>query len=56
MSIFDIEPDPETERSALAQGEADIAAGRVVPHNEVAKWLATWGTADYRPMPEEWWK
>lgn len=31
-------PDPDyDERSAAA--DADVAAGRVVPHEEVAKWL-----------------
>lgn len=40
------------ERSAAA--DADVAAGRVVPHEEVAKWLATWGTPDETPMPKSW--
>jgi len=48
------EPDPEAEARREAEADADIAAGRVVPHEEVGKWLLTWGTPDYRPMPREW--
>ncbi|HRD27121.1 MAG TPA: antitoxin [Caulobacter sp.] len=40
------------ERSAAA--DADVAAGRVVPHEEVAKWLRTWGTPDEKPLPRSW--
>ena len=39
-----------------AEAEADIAAGRGVPHAEVSKWLKTWGTPDFKPMPDEWLK
>jgi predicted transcriptional regulator len=35
---------------------ADIEAGRVVPHEQVAEWLKTWGTPDEKPMPSEWLK
>ena len=37
-----------------ARADADIAAGRGVPHEEVVKWLKTWGTPDEKPMPAEW--
>jgi hypothetical protein len=47
-SIFDA--DEETEAAADAEGMADIAAGRVVPHDKVAAWLATWGTPDEQPL------
>ena len=40
----------------LARAEEDIAAGRGVPHEEVAKWLSTWGTPEEKPMPREWLK
>jgi DNA-binding helix-hairpin-helix protein with protein kinase domain len=39
----------ETEAAADAEG-IDIAAGRVVPHDKVAAWLATWGTPDEQPL------
>ncbi len=57
-SIFDdlAEPDPEAEARREAEADADIAAGRVVPHEEVGKWLLTWGTPDETPMPEAWLK
>lgn len=37
-----------------AQADADIAAGRVVPHELVREWLAKWGTPEETPMPPEW--
>ena len=46
----------EAEAAADAEAEADIAAGRLIPHEEVAAWLKTWGTPDYRPMPRSWLK
>ncbi len=46
--------DDEAEAAADAEGLADIAAGRVVPHDEVARWLDTWGTPDETPPPKSW--
>lgn len=54
-SIFD-EVDAAAEEAADAEGLADIAAGRVVPHAEVSAWLETWGTPDEKPMPASWLK
>jgi len=51
-SIFDMEPDAAYEARLDAEAEADYAAGRVVPHAEVAKWLASWGTPNELPCPE----
>ncbi len=48
-TVFD---DDYDEHSAAA--DADVAAGRVVPHAEVRKWLLTWGTPDEKPIPKEW--
>jgi predicted transcriptional regulator len=53
-SIFEIDEDAEA--AADAEGMADIAAGRVVPHAEVSAWLDTWGTPDEKPAPESWLK
>ena len=50
-SIFD-EIDEEEEERAIAEAEADVAAGRVVPHEEVVKWLKSWGTPDELPCPK----
>ncbi len=41
----------EEEERAIAEAEADVAAGRVVPHEEVAKWLKSWGMLDELPCP-----
>jgi predicted transcriptional regulator len=52
-SIFD-HSDSDAEERALLEAEADVAAGRVVPHEEVAKWLMTWGTPEEGPPPSSW--
>lgn len=46
----------EDDAIADARAEADIAAGRGVPHEEVVKWLKTWGTPEEGPPPAEWFK
>ncbi len=43
--------DEDVEARAIAEAEADVAAGRVVSHDEVVKWLRSWGTADELPCP-----
>jgi predicted transcriptional regulator len=50
-SLFEL-ADPEAEEQALQQAEADVAAGRVVPHAEVVRWLQSWGKADELPAPK----
>jgi hypothetical protein len=47
-SIFD-ETDQAAEDAADAEGLAD--AGRLVSHDDVAAWLDTWGTPDFKPAP-----
>lgn len=44
--------DDYDEHSAAA--DADVAAGRVVPHEDVVRWLRTWGTPDETPLPGPW--
>lgn len=46
-TIFD-EIDANVEARAIA--EADVAAGWIVPHEEVVKWLRSWGTANELPL------
>jgi predicted transcriptional regulator len=48
--------DEAAEEAAYARAEADAAAGRVVSHEAVSAWLRTWGTSDYAPPPQEWFK
>ncbi len=52
-SIFD-EIDDETERLADERADADIKAGRVVPHERVVEWLKSWGKPDKLPTPYSW--
>ena len=47
---------PAAEAEADARAEADIAAGRVVPHEKVVAWLKTWGTPEEGPPPSEWFR
>ena len=49
-TIFD-QIDEDAEARAIAEAEADVAAGRVVPHEEVMKWLRSWGAPDVLPCP-----
>jgi predicted transcriptional regulator len=38
-------------RAAVAQGIAEADAGECTPFEEVAAWLATWGTDSETPAP-----
>lgn len=40
----------------IAEAEADLAAGRCIPHEEVATWLETWGTGKRVPPPKSWFR
>lgn len=42
----------ERARGKIREGMADLAAGRVVPHEEVARWLESWRREDEFPHPE----
>jgi predicted transcriptional regulator len=46
------EPDDEIEEQALAEAEADVAAGRVIPWEKVRDWLLSWGKPDELPPPD----
>ncbi|OYV68291.1 MAG: CopG family transcriptional regulator [Acidiphilium sp. 21-60-14] len=50
-SIFDPADDAEEAR-AMAEAEADLAAGRVISHEAVSRWLESWGTANELPPPK----
>ena len=52
-SLYD-EVDEQAEAAADAEGLADIAAGRIIPHEEVSTWLETWGTPEEKPAPASW--
>ncbi len=49
----------EAQRSRLAweaeqteEGLADVRAGRIISHEAVKAWVASWGTANELPPPE----
>ncbi len=43
--------DAAAEARALRQAEADVAAGRVISHEAVKRWLRSWGAPDELPRP-----
>jgi len=50
-SLFD-ERDPAAEAAADARAEADVKAGRLVGHDAVKRWVASWGTEEPLPRPK----
>lgn len=44
----------EAKRSAIAEARADVAAGRVISHTDMSKWLDSWGTPNELPPPSTW--
>jgi predicted transcriptional regulator len=54
-SIFDI-VDPDHDARVEAEADDDIAAGRLIPNEEVIAWLRTWGTPGEQEPPAEWFK
>ena len=38
--------------AAIDEGIRDADAGRVMPHNDVAAWVRSWGKPDELPNPE----
>jgi predicted transcriptional regulator len=52
-------PDTETKSSPSdaeaetdVSADAEIEAGRFIPHDKVVEWLKSWGTANELPCPE----
>lgn len=44
----------EAKRRAIAEARADVAAGRVICHADICKWLESWGKPDELPPPSTW--
>ncbi len=47
-TVFDV-TDDQAEADAIAEAEADVAAGRTVPHETVVRWLRTIGQRSVSP-------
>lgn len=47
--------DPETAalRAAVAEAEASLAEGRYIRHEDMRRWLLSWGTENELPPPSE---
>ncbi|MCF8491718.1 MAG: CopG family transcriptional regulator [Rhodospirillum sp.] len=41
----------EAKRLAIAEGLADIEAGRIISHEDMTAWLESWGTKHELPPP-----
>ncbi len=50
-SLFD-ELDNDAEAAADARADAGIAAGRVISHEAVKRWLLSWGMSNESPAPK----
>lgn len=51
-SIFDDESESAAaDEAAIAEGLADIEAGRVISHQAMKRWLQSWGTNNELPPP-----
>lgn len=50
-SLFD-ENDPAAEAAADARAEADVREGRLISHEAVKRWIASWGTENPLPRPK----
>jgi predicted transcriptional regulator len=48
--------DPQFHKRRLAIAEDDIAAGRLIPNDEIVEWLETWGAPDEKPAPAKWFR
>jgi predicted transcriptional regulator len=49
-TLFD-EQDPSAEAAADARADADAKAGRLISHDAVRRWIASWGGAKPLPRP-----
>jgi len=50
-SLFD-DIDDEVEAAADARAESDVAAGRLISHEAVSLWLASWAQGAPAPKPK----
>ena len=50
-AIADYVKTQEWQLQRIREGVADLRAGRVIPHEEVEKWLDSWGTEHELPPP-----
>jgi predicted transcriptional regulator len=51
-SIFDLPPDEATEAAADEAADAEIEAGKGVPHERVREWLLKLAKGERVPPPE----
>lgn len=50
-SLFDL-TDPAAEAAADERADADVRAGRLIGHEAVKRWIASWGSDKPLPRPK----
>ena len=50
-TLFDTSDD-DAEARAVSDAEAQVAAGKIISHDAVRRWLKSWGKADELPPPQ----
>ena len=50
-TLFDT-ADDDAEARAVSDAEAQVAAGKIISHDAVRRWLKSWGKADELPPPK----
>ncbi len=50
-SIFDPTDEADDDK-AMVEAEADLAAGRVISHEAISRWLRSWRTSNELPPPK----
>jgi predicted transcriptional regulator len=51
FSVFE-SLDDAAEEKALAEAEADVAAGQIISHKAIKRWLLSWGKPNELPPPK----
>ena len=46
------DPDDQAFRQAVAEGLASLITGRLIPHEDMRRWLLSWGTENELSPPE----
>lgn len=54
IDLVPADAEREAKGRAVAEGRADVAAGRVIRHDDMKRWLRSWGTPDELPPPSTW--
>lgn len=51
---FGLDAEREAKLRAIMEARADVAAGRIIRHEDMVRWLRSWGAPDELPPPSTW--